>query len=71
MSIAWNRVKRFLVSQDGPTAVQYALLLLLAILTCLTIITAVGQRTACNTYAPPSGIESPSAGDQRSVSGRW
>jgi pilus assembly protein Flp/PilA len=59
MKTAWNRVKRFLVAQDGPTAVQYALLLLLAILTCLTIITAIGQRTAVNTFAPDARIERP------------
>lgn len=61
MSIAWNGFKRFLVSQDGPTAVQYALLLMLAILTCLTIITAIGQRTARNTFAPDARVERPAA----------
>jgi len=61
MSIAWNRVKRFFVSQDGPTAVQYALLLMLAILTCLTIITAIGQHTARNTFAPDAQVERPAA----------
>jgi len=57
MRTTWNRVKRFFVSENGPTAVQYALLLLLAILTCLTIITAIGQRTGVNTFGPQGGIE--------------
>jgi len=62
MRTAWNRVKRFLVSDRGPTAIQYAFLLLLAILTCLTIITAIGQRTAVNTLAPEGAIERPAVG---------
>jgi pilus assembly protein Flp/PilA len=63
MRTAWNRVKRFLVSESGPTAVQYAMLLLLAVLACLTIITAIGQRTAVNEFAPQAGIERPAIGN--------
>ncbi len=59
MGTVWTRVKRFLVSESGPTAVQYAMLLLLAVLACLTIITAIGQRTAVNEFEPPAGIERP------------
>ncbi len=45
--------------EDGPTAVQYAMLILLAVLACLTIITAVGQRTALPN--PPADSPSPPA----------
>ncbi len=38
-----NRVRRFLVSEDGPTAVEYAVMLALIIIVCLTAITQLGQ----------------------------
>ncbi len=37
---------RFLVSEDGPTAVEYAVMLALIIIVCLTAITAVGSKTS-------------------------
>jgi len=37
-------VKRFLVSEDGPTAVEYAVMLALIIVVCLTAIQAVGNN---------------------------
>src|SRR3990170_1428075 len=36
------KVHRFLVSEDGPTAVEYAVMLALIIIVCLTAIKAVG-----------------------------
>mgnify|MGYP002623687061 FL=1 len=38
-------VKNFLVSEDGPTAVEYAVMLALIIIVCLTAITSVGTTT--------------------------
>ncbi len=37
-------VKRFLVSEDGPTAVEYAVMLALIIVVCLTAIQAIGTN---------------------------
>jgi len=37
-------IKRFLVSDDGPTAVEYAVMLALIIIVCLTAIQAVGTN---------------------------
>ena len=37
-------VKKFLVSEDGPTAVEYAVMLALIIVVCLTAIQAVGKN---------------------------
>ena len=37
-------VKRFLVSEDGPTAVEYAVMLALIIIVCLTAIQAIGTN---------------------------
>jgi pilus assembly protein Flp/PilA len=39
-----NSIKRFLVSEDGPTAVEYAVMLALIIVVCLTAIQAVGTN---------------------------
>ncbi len=39
-----NSVKRFLVSEDGPTAVEYAVMLALIVIVCLTAIRAVGTN---------------------------
>jgi pilus assembly protein Flp/PilA len=37
-------VQRFLNSEDGPTAVEYAVMLALIIVVCLTAITAIGTN---------------------------
>lgn len=37
-------VKRFVASEDGPTAVEYAVMLALIVVVCLTAIRAVGTN---------------------------
>lgn len=51
------KVQRFLVSEDGPTAVEYAVMLALIIVVCLTAIQAVGTNAAStfNTVAGQIG----------------
>ena len=39
-----RKVQRFLISEDGPTAVEYAVMLALIIVVCLTAVTAIGQN---------------------------
>ena len=39
-----SSVRRFLQSEDGPTAVEYAVMLALIIVVCLTAIQAVGNN---------------------------
>jgi pilus assembly protein Flp/PilA len=41
-----QRVRRFLVCEDGPTAVEYAVMLALIVIVCLTAITAVGTKAS-------------------------
>jgi len=52
-----NSVKRFLVSEDGPTAVEYAVMLALIIVVCLTAIQAVGTnaKTTFNSVSAQLG----------------
>jgi pilus assembly protein Flp/PilA len=38
-----NSVKKFLVSEDGPTAVEYAVMLALIVVVCLASVSAVGS----------------------------
>jgi len=44
MNAFTNCVKRFMASEDGPTAVEYAVMLALIIVVCLTAIQAVGTN---------------------------
>ncbi len=37
-------VKQFIASEDGPTAVEYAVMLALIIVVCLAAVSAVGSR---------------------------
>ena len=39
-----ERVKNFLAREDGPTAVEYAVMLALIIVVCITAITALGTN---------------------------
>jgi len=39
-----NFVSDFLVREDGPTAVEYAVMLALIIVVCITAITALGSN---------------------------
>jgi pilus assembly protein Flp/PilA len=45
MSLAL-KMKRFLVSEDGPTAVEYAVMLALIIIVCLASISAIGTNSS-------------------------
>ena len=38
------KVQRFLASEDGPTAVEYAVMLALIVVVCLSTITTIGTR---------------------------
>lgn len=37
------RVRRFLTSEDGPTAFEYAVMLALIIIVCIVAVASVGQ----------------------------
>ncbi len=39
-----TKIQRFLVSEDGPTAVEYAVMLALIVIVCLTAIQAIGNN---------------------------
>ena len=39
------KVRRFLASEDGPTAVEYSVMLAVIVLVCFLAIQAIGTRT--------------------------
>ena len=41
-----KKVQRFLVSEDGPTAVEYAVMLALIVIVCLTAISSIGTQAS-------------------------
>jgi pilus assembly protein Flp/PilA len=41
-----SRVKNFLKSEDGPTATEYAVMLALIIVVCITAVTAIGNSAS-------------------------
>lgn len=43
MKALLKRLVRLLMREDGPTAVEYAMMVLLVLLACLSAITLVGQ----------------------------
>jgi pilus assembly protein Flp/PilA len=44
MNAMFKSVKQFLASEDGPTAVEYAVMLALIVVVCLTAIQALGTN---------------------------
>jgi pilus assembly protein Flp/PilA len=38
------KLRRFFVSEDGPTAVEYAVMLALIVIVCLAAITSIGTQ---------------------------
>ncbi len=40
------KIRRFLASEDGPTAVEYAVMIGLVIIVCLTAISSLGSNTS-------------------------
>jgi len=57
MKLLAKKVHRFLASEDGPTAVEYAVMLALIIIVCLTAISAVGNQASGVFTAVETAIE--------------
>ncbi len=43
-----ERVRRFIVSVDGPTSVEYALLLALIVIICMSSIQSIGNNASAS-----------------------
>jgi pilus assembly protein Flp/PilA len=59
MQSAIRSITRFLSSEDGPTAVEYAVMLALILVACIAIISALGQSIS-GTFSGVNSTLSPS-----------
>lgn len=50
-------LKKFLVSEDGPTAVEYAVMLALIVIVCLTAIQAIGTNANAKFQAAADALK--------------
>ena len=46
LSCCFRSISRFLVTEDGPTAVEYAVMLALIIVACVAVVTSLGQSVS-------------------------
>ena len=56
MNSFMKKIFRFLAAEDGPTAVEYAMMVLLVFLVCLSAITIIGQSTSSSLQESSSSI---------------
>ena len=49
MDSLWQGIANFLRSEDGPTAVEYGVMLALIIVVCITTVTTLGSNSS-NTF---------------------
>jgi len=54
MNTLANRIRKFIVSEDGPTAVEYAVMLALILVACIAVVTSLGQNVS-TTFSTVSG----------------
>ena len=57
MTAIMSKCHRFLVSEDGPTAVEYAVMLALILVACITIVTTLGTSVS-GTFSTVNGAAS-------------
>ena len=53
----WKSAWRLIVEEDGPTAVEYAVMLMLIFLACIAMIQVVGQSTSSSFTGSNDSIE--------------
>jgi len=51
-----KKVLCFLAAEDGPMAVEYAMMLMLILMVCLLVITTIGQKASTNLENSSSSI---------------
>jgi pilus assembly protein Flp/PilA len=61
MLSAARAIVQFLKKEEGPTAVEYAVMLALIIVVCIAAITTLGSN-ANNTFSSVSTVAAPAAG---------
>jgi pilus assembly protein Flp/PilA len=49
-----KQIRKFIASEDGPTAVEYAVMLALILVACITIVTTLGSNVS-QTFSTVNG----------------
>jgi len=49
---------RFLAAEEGPTAVEYAMMIMLVFLACLSVVITLGQSTTSSFDSSSNSIQS-------------
>jgi pilus assembly protein Flp/PilA len=52
-----SSVKNFLVSEDGPTAVEYAIMLALIVIVCIGAVQSIGTKAAAKFTAAGAALQ--------------
>ncbi len=61
MKTILSKIERFIRSEDGPTAVEYAVMLSLIIVICLASVRNIGTRASSTFSAVATQISGPAA----------
>jgi pilus assembly protein Flp/PilA len=56
-----GKIQRFLKREDGPTAVEYAVMLALIVMVCVGAIQSVGSHTSSAFMSAANGLSTSSA----------
>ena len=59
MHTKWQKVKRFLASEDGPTTVEYAVMLALIVGVCMASVRALADATGSSFDRSAAAILAP------------
>ncbi len=57
MTQLMSSVKNFLVSEDGPTAVEYAIMLALIVIVCIGAVQSIGNKAAAKFTAAGAALQ--------------
>jgi pilus assembly protein Flp/PilA len=60
MRLFAKKIGQFIASEDGPTAVEYAVMLALIVIVCLTAISAIGSRASATFQSVADTLQSSS-----------
>ena len=63
------KLRRFLVSEDGPTAIEYAVMLSLIVVVCLAAIQSIGTKGQCRVQQRRQLDLMPGVGKHRTTQG--
>ena len=60
MHTLFNAVKHFIVAEDGPTAVEYAVMLALIIVVCITVVGTLGTNAQATFQTTANSLQAAS-----------